>query len=439
MMNRRLSKLRNEIAPQCKEDISYINSETIKNTVNNKLNSVPSERRIYMKQKLIKSIAVVFIAVAAMATSVLAMYDIDLPSLFFDGDTSEIQSYVENPEKEVSDGNFEVSMDEVISTEYSMKAVFSIKALNNKAKAKLNSDNFCFIRDLYVSFEDESDERYINSWVGKELKEYSTADTKVWEMSVEALNAKSGGETIKLEFSFLDTEDNVIFTELKTDIETAEYVLKGQEYGEATVKINPMSVMLTVGFEVGTDRDLYDTNTYFRMKDGSVKTFNQIFEPLSSTLVKEGKDYDMFEIYADAYNIVDLESFKSIIVDGIEYDFENVNNFKKIDDSGFLRPFDSNISFIGEDSYFPFDDVFDGMKTEVKDNRFEFNGNKYELTDDGDIIKNNDYENIINNAVIEKDGRKYIKALDFCKIFYAQTCSKEGEFNSEKTTVTIMP
>ena len=349
-MNRRLSKLRNEIAPQCKEDISYINSETIKNTVNNKLNSVPSERRIYMKQKLIKSIAVVFIAVAAMATSVLAMYDIDLPSLFFDGDTSEIQSYVENPEKEVSDGNFEVSMDEVISTEYSMKAVFSIKALNNKAKAKLNSDNFCFIRDLYVSFEDESDERYINSWVGKELKEYSTADTKVWEMSVEALNAKSGGETIKLEFSFLDTEDNVIFTELKTDIETAEYVLKGQEYGEATVKINPMSVMLTVGFEVGTDRDLYDTNTYFRMKDGSVKTFNQIFEPLSSTLVKEGKDYDMFEIYADAYNIVDLESFKSIIVDGIEYDFENVNNFKKIDDSGFLRPFDSNISFIGEDS-----------------------------------------------------------------------------------------
>ena len=437
-MNRRLSKLRNEIAPQCKEDISYINSETIKNTVNNKLNSVPSERRIYMKQKLIKSIAVVFIAVAAMATSVLAMYDIDLPSLFFDGDTSEIQSYVENPEKEVSDGNFEVSMDEVISTEYSMKAVFSIKALNNKAKAKLNSDNFCFIRDLYVSFEDESDERYINSWVGKELKEYSTADTKVWEMSVEALNAKSGGETIKLEFSFLDTEDNVIFTELKTDIETAEYVLKGQEYGEATVKINPMSVMLTVGFEVGTDRDLYDTNTYFRMKDGSVKTFNQIFEPLSSTLVKEGKDYDMFEIYADAYNIVDLESFKSIIVDGIEYDFENVNNFKKIDDSGFLRPFDSNISFIGEDSYFPFDDVFDGMKTEVKDNRFEFNGNKYELTDDGDIIKNN-YENIINNAVIEKDGRKYIKALDFCKIFYAQTCSKEGEFNSEKTTVTIMP
>lgn len=81
-MNRRLSKLRNEVAPQCKEDISYINSETIKNTVNNKLNSVPSERRIYMKQKLIKSIAVVFILVAAMATSVSAMYDIDLLSLF---------------------------------------------------------------------------------------------------------------------------------------------------------------------------------------------------------------------------------------------------------------------------------------------------------------------------------------------------------------------
>ena len=73
MMNRRLSKLRNEIAPQCKEDISYINSETIKNTVNNKLNSVPSERRIYMKQKQIKSIAVVFILVAAMATSVSAV------------------------------------------------------------------------------------------------------------------------------------------------------------------------------------------------------------------------------------------------------------------------------------------------------------------------------------------------------------------------------
>ena len=55
-MKNRLEKLRNEVMPECREDVSYISSKDILNKVDEKLNAVPSERRIYMKQKFLREL-----------------------------------------------------------------------------------------------------------------------------------------------------------------------------------------------------------------------------------------------------------------------------------------------------------------------------------------------------------------------------------------------
>ena len=86
-MKSRLEKLRNEVMPECRKDVSYISSKDILNKVDEKLNAVPSERRIYMKQKVFKGFAIACIVTAAMASSVFAMTNIDLLKQFFSGDT----------------------------------------------------------------------------------------------------------------------------------------------------------------------------------------------------------------------------------------------------------------------------------------------------------------------------------------------------------------
>lgn len=437
-MSKRLLKLKKEIAPWCEEDISYINSKTIKKAVNDRLNAVPSERRIYMRQKLFKCIAALCIA-AAMATSVSAMYNIDLLKQFFEGDTTQMQNFVETPEKAISDGDFEVSLNKTISTSYSLKAIFSVEALNDKAKLELGNERFDAISEITADYVNSSEGHHISSWGGKELKEYRTDNTKVWELSVEAPHTEKDGERIKLQFNFLNTDDNIIYAELKTDIETIEYTLQSQDYGAAIVKINPMSIIMTKGFPTTGEWDLYDTNAYFRMADGSIKTFNQLFDTSSATLVKEGKEYNMYEIYADSHNIIDLASLKSIILDGIEYSMENTADYKKIDDDELMKTFELPLLIINNEWYLPFDEAADKMGVEVTDGKFEFNGNKYELTEDGDIIKNNDSAGILEKAVIDHEGEKYIRSSFFEYIFYTNISLKESVTAVGKKTVTVTP
>lgn len=90
-MKSRLEKLRNEVMPECREDVSYISSKDILNKVDEKLNAVPSERRIYMKQKVLKGFAIACIVTAAMASSVFAMNNIDMLKHFFGGDTEVLE------------------------------------------------------------------------------------------------------------------------------------------------------------------------------------------------------------------------------------------------------------------------------------------------------------------------------------------------------------
>ena len=90
-MKSRLEKLRNEVMPGCRDDVSYINSKDIIRRVDEKLNAVPSERRIYMKQKVLKGFAIACAVTAAMASSVFAMNNIDMLKHFFGGDTEVLE------------------------------------------------------------------------------------------------------------------------------------------------------------------------------------------------------------------------------------------------------------------------------------------------------------------------------------------------------------
>ena len=75
-MNRRLRALVKDLKPDYDGNIYEIDSGCVKKIVNEKLNSVPSERKVYMRQKFLKSAALVCAVIAATATSVFAMSNI---------------------------------------------------------------------------------------------------------------------------------------------------------------------------------------------------------------------------------------------------------------------------------------------------------------------------------------------------------------------------
>jgi len=286
-MNRRLRALVKDLKPDYDGNIYEIDSGCVKKIVNEKLNSVPSERKVYMRQKFLKSAALVCAVIAATATSVFAMSNIDLLRQFFEGDTKKLEQYVETPKYTVSDNNYCVTLDKIISTEYSAKVIISVRGLSKAAAAEIADGKMELIRDTYVNYVENSEGHYIGSWGGRELTEYRTEDTSFWEMSISAENSVSKGEKIRLWFDFLDTENNYIDTELKTDIDTVQYTLKGQPYCPASINLNPMEIILYKAFPDSEEPDIYNTGVYFRMTDGKTKTFNQLFDVSTMSLVKE--------------------------------------------------------------------------------------------------------------------------------------------------------
>lgn len=434
-MKSRLEKLRNEVMPECREDVSYISSKDILNKVDEKLNAVPSERRIYMKQKVLKGFAIACIVTAAMASSVFAMTNIDLLKQFFSGDTTSMEKYVKTLGESVSDGNIRISIDKVITTKYSIKTVVAAEALTPEGEKILNSEDFELIRDTYINYVNDYDGHYIEGWGGQELFEYNTDKMRVWEFSIDAMGTEKDGEEVALQFECIDTDDNVIVIELNTDVETIEYTLPGQPYGNAVLKLNPMGVIIEKEVPADEELEIYDMNTFFIMDDGSVKTYNQLFDVDMMSLRKEGKEYDRWECTADAREILDLSKFKKVIVDGIEYDLDNVNNYKKADESSLLKPFETET----KDFYVPFDDFLKGIGAEMTENGFKYNGNTYEITNSGGIIKNGDIENSFDKRIVTMDGKEYIATAGMNSLFGVQNYVKNSEAPLEERIMVLVP
>lgn len=407
-MNRRLRALVKDLKPDYDGNIYEIDSGCVKKIVNDRLNSVPSERKVYMRQKFLKSAALVCAVIAATATSVFAMSNIDLLRQFFEGDTKKLEQYVEMPKYTVSDNNYCVTLDKIISTEYSAKVIISVRGLSKAAAAEIADGKMELIRDTYVNYVENSENHYIGSWGGRELTEYRTEDTSFWEMSISAENSVSKGEKIRLWFDFLDTENNYIDTELKTDIDTVQYTLKGQPYCPASINLNPMEIILYKAFPDSEEPDIYNTGVYFRMTDGKTKTFNQLFDVSTMSLVKEHMGYNVYSFTADAYKILDLSQFKSVILNGLEYSLDNVEDYGPVDSNELLKPFGIDMKTEGDERYIPLKELLEGLQAVFNGENFSYNDNEYEIHQNS-IVKNGD--TIYENALKEFDGRLYINLI----------------------------
>ena len=435
-MNRRLRGLIKDLKPDYDGNIYDIDSGCVKKIVNEKLNSVPSERKVYMRQKFLKSAALVCAVIAATATSVFAMSNINLLRLFFEGDTEKLEQYVDTPKHSVSDNNYCVTLDKIISTEYSAKVIISVKGLNKASAAEIAEGRLELIRDTYVNYVDSGDDHYIGSWGGRELTDYRTEDTSFWEMSISAENSVSKGEKIRLWFDFLDTENNYIDSELKTDIGTARYTLKGQPYCPASINLNPMEAILYKAVPDSEEPDMLNTGVYFRMSDGNTKTFNQLFDVSTMSLVEEHTGYNVYSFTGDAYKILDLSKIKSVILNGLEYSLDNVEHYIQADESGLLKPFGIEMETEGSEMYIPLKELLEGLQAVYEGEKFSYNDNQYEIRQNS-VVKNG--ETVYENVLKDFNGRLFININYTDDMLGMKLFIEDGPKPVDKRNTIVLP
>lgn len=123
-----------------------------------------------------------------------------------------------------------------------------------------------------------------------------------------------------------------IFIPMESNIET-----KTLKFDNIEVQYNPISIELSYPV---TEKNVCDwcgirTNYfYFRMKNGEIKTFNQLYRQDGSNIEANAGHFRAW-----AKRIIKPDEIKSIIVNDTEYPADDVSNSKKIEIDNRLKPF----------------------------------------------------------------------------------------------------
>lgn len=337
-MNKRLDALSKELG--CESSSFKIDTKKIKNKVNTLLNMDLEERKIYMKQKLIKAIVIVAAITVLGATTVFAAINSDWLKEFFQGDTSAVQNNIKTPKQSVSDGRFTLTLEQVLASKYQVLVIYSVEGLTPDAVSELMSDGFENINKL--SFRPEDRQAKCGGYLEKEIKEKRTSSKRYWALSSASISNENE-EDFYLRLRAIKPAKK-ISVPMKCNIETLELTLKNSSYGDTEIKMTPLGVVL----ETIVNKTEGFTNTFFRMKNGEIKTFNELLE--CNGVHYEGKKAEYRALFRSIMNFSD---FKSVIVDNIEYDMKDTTKTKTVEIDKTLYPFEIKLVKKGTDYYIP--------------------------------------------------------------------------------------
>lgn len=414
-MNKRLDALSNEVGCECSN--FKIDTKNIKNKVNTTLNSDFEEKRIYMKQKLIKIIAIAAAIVALGATTVFAAVNSDLLKEFFAGDASAVQNHVKTPRESVTDGRFTLTLEQVLASKYQVLVVFSIEGLTTEAVSELmrdgkedlmsNTDSISFGPKDKKAIEQSK----FNGYTWGEIEEKRTSTKRYWTLSSSySLNENEEDYYIKLGVMNPSKE---ITVPMKCNVETLDLVLKNPSYGDTEIKMTPIGVVL----ETTSNETEFFTNVFFRMKNGEIKTFNE--------LLKDNMDYgnepaqEKMKGGALFHSIMNFSDFKSVIVDKIEYDIKDTSKTKTVEIDKKLYPF--KIKPVNKDKcYMPVNEFCEKIGAAMEwDDKTEaltitYRDLKYVITNGSNVVlRNGKKVSLYNDEEIFFSDGKLVASIDF--------------------------
>ena len=341
-MNKRLDKLLGELKLESSgdQDMTVAQIRNVKNRANNYLNAIPNEKIIYIRQKIFKSIIVAAVVLTFCITSVLAAVRFEVLEEFFVGDSSFMKQFVKSTHESVSDGQFKLTLEEMLTDNHYVFIVYSIEGLTDDAikdLMRVDPDNDFMYYDnrdnalCTMSYFPLSD----NGWHCYEIVDKRTSSTRYWAYYGVVDNV---GEALRLRLNKM-SEDLYITVILDSNVEIKELTLTGQPYGDVYIRLSPIGIIMHKGTISEDALARKVTNVVFRMKDGRIKTYNQLASILKTcwSIDKytdaENREYNRYRYEARFVDAVAVSEFKSIIVENTEYDLNDTakTNYTALD------------------------------------------------------------------------------------------------------------
>lgn len=349
-----------------------ISVRAVKDRVNATLDADPKERKVYMKQKLRFALVAAALAAAVTGSALAASENWDMLSLFFKGDTSPAQEYVNNTVYSVHDENFTFTVESSVSDESVLYVIATVTALNEEAKEALFDPHFQQLGTF---------EFYIPAW-DQQWKAMKQAGGEAPEIT--AYGGFGGGE-IKIQSE--DTRKFQLHANLFGEPDEVELWLgqMGREYSmtipicpaptrvielnvsgtgihdsDATpgplfirrVSLSPFSFQMET---TGSSTLAIIPRFLFRMADGSIRTQAQIMEFREGWAAKMRSgtgSADYVQIYR-FHEVQNLDEIVSILIFDMEYPLDGSQPFPVEHDPSLDPFFVRKMTPLSEDHGYP--------------------------------------------------------------------------------------
>lgn len=254
----------------------------------------------------------------------------------FSGDTSYLADFVKTERQSVSDENYTLTLEQYLVAEKQAVVIFSIEAQTDAAIAEFNAvderGNSTFWDMDTIGFGPvDYDKAYRSGFsTGSLNKKFDTERKRYFVLECNSIDNKD-----KIDFYICTNKikgSPKIFIPMESNIET-----KTLKFDNIGVQYNPISIELSYPV---TEKNVCDwcgirTNYfYFRMKNGEIKTFNQLYRQDGSNIEANAGHFRAW-----AKRIIKPDEIKSIIVNDTEYPADGVSNSKKIEIDNRLKPF----------------------------------------------------------------------------------------------------
>ncbi len=267
-------------------------------------------------------------------------------------DGEKAEEYITEIYDSIEDNSFILTLNEVMGDNKNVYLTVTIEAKTLEAKEMLMNESH---PQLKAEAYDEN-----LGWVGvsagyeeapNERREYS----KTFTMHIFGDSRLTNGyEKMRItckSFSMYMKGEEYVYFEIEQKKDVIEFELSGQSFEGGYFYLTPMSIEIVAPKE---ETDEYapqaiNMNTFFRFKNGIIKTFNQVAGFHGSfSKIEPG---NLYKYTAGTKNYLDLNTIESIIVKGIEYKADNPSEYTAASVPDRLKPFIAN-DYRDENGYY---------------------------------------------------------------------------------------
>lgn len=338
----------------------------------------------------------------------------------FGGDASYLADFIKTEKKSVEDDRFKLTLEQYLVAENQAMLICSFEAKTEDAVQEMNAvdergystfNGIDFLNFGPTDFDKASRAGYTLSSLGEQ--KFDTENKRYYILKCDNIKNEE-----RIDF-YLNTdriEDYPkIIVPMDYNMET-----KTIRCGDTEVKYNPISIKVTYPTASPAEdecdwRHWNGTYFYFRMKNGEIKTFNQLYE-----ISGWGENYTK----AWSREIIEPGKIKSVIVNDTEYPIDNPSSSKPITINERLKPFIIK-PYIKERLWLPLREFCNGIGAEIewdgaaRSATVKYRGATYvvtagsaEIQVNGETIDTHDKVND-NTAFIDENGRMIVSNLDY--------------------------